>query len=366
MVLPDTRPLRIVVYRIGSLGDTLVVLPAFHLVRRAFPNAYITLLTGFPVNAKAAPMESLLAGAGLCQDTIRYPAFVRDFRALWKLSRQLRAGRYDRLVYLTKPRGGAFTSIRDLIFFKLSGIHKIIGIPFLYKNMVCQPIPETGRFFPETIRMMKMLRELGSADLQEPQWWDLRLTAEECSQAGGLLAEQGIKGPFLAASIGTKIQANDWEEPNWMELMRRITDAYPELPLVLFGVKDERERSDRLLAEWRGPKANLCGLTTPRVCAAALRRARLMVCHDSGPMHLAANVGVPCVAIFSARCLPGEWHPRGDQHTVFQRDVPCRGCLLAECVEKKKACIMGITVDEVFAAVQQRLAAREGEPGARP
>jgi ADP-heptose:LPS heptosyltransferase len=158
--------------------------------------------------------------------------------------------------------------------------------------------------------------------------------------------------------VGTKNQSNDWEEPNWMELMRRLAASHPGLPLVLFGVREERERSDRMLALWRGPTANLCGETSPRVTAAVLRNAAVMVCHDSGPMHLAATMGVPCVAIFSARNPPGEWYPRGDHHTIFYRQPPCWGCELTECIEKKKVCILSITVDEVCAAVLQQLAAR--------
>ncbi len=355
MKFPDPRPLRVVAYRVGSLGDTLVVLPAFHLVRRAFPNAHITLLTSFPVNAKAAPMEAILKGTGLYQDTLRYPTFVRDFRELARLSRALRAGRYDRLVYLAKPKGGVFASIRDYLFFRASGIPKVTGIPFSRRKRVCLPVAGSSLFVSETERTMQSLSALGAVDLREPQWWDMCLSESEISDGRIALAERGVTGPFLAGAVGTKNQSNDWEEPNWTELMRRITAAHPRLSLVLFGVQEERERSERLLAAWHGPKANLCGVTSPRVSAAVLRDAVLMICHDSGPMHLAATMGVPCVAIFSARGKPGEWYPRGENHTIFYRKVPCWGCGLTKCIEKKKACILGITVDEVFAAVQQRL-----------
>jgi glycosyltransferase involved in cell wall biosynthesis len=83
-----------------------------------------------------------------------------------------------------------------------------------------------------------------------------------------------------------------------------------------------------------------------------------MVCHDSGPMHLAATMGVPCVAIFSARAKPGEWFPRGDHHTVLYHKTPCWDCGLEECIEKEKLCILSITVDEVFRPAVQQLARR--------
>ena len=353
---------RVVVYRVGSLGDTLIVLPAFHLVRQAFPSANITLLTSFPVNAKAAPMETILQHTGLYDDTQRYPTSLRDFRKILSLRRELRAGRYDAFVYLAKPKGGILASIRDWLFFRSCGIRRLVGIPFSRHTLECRPVPGTELFTSETTRTLDSIRDLGTVDVREDRWWDMRLTEGEKEEAEKLLASHGVTVPFLAASVGTKISAKDWEEHNWTELIRRLAAENPRLPLVLLGVREEHERSGRLAALWSGPKANLCGVTSPRVSAAVLRGAAAMVCHDSGPMHLAATVGVPCVAIFSARARPGEWYPRGEGHTIFYHKTPCWGCGLKDCIEQKKACILSITVEEVFAAVRQKLAATRGDP----
>lgn len=347
---------RVIVYRIGSLGDTLVALPAFHLVRQAFPHARITLLTSFPINGKAAPMETILQNTGLYDDTLRYPTSLRNPAELKALRTQLQAGRYDCLIYLAKPKGGLLTSVRDYLFFRSSGIPRVIGVPFTAAKLRCQPLPGSGLYQSETERTLACLRELGAVDVRDSRWWDLRLTPGEIAQAETLLDRAGISGPFLAASVGTKIQAKDWEEDNWQALIRRLGQANPHLPLVLFGVQDERDRSERLASRWPGPAANFCGLTSPRVSAAVLRHASLMVCHDSGPMHLAAAMGIPCVAIFSARGKPGEWYPCGENHTVIYHRTPCWDCGLTTCIENKKACILSITVDEVFAAVQPQLA----------
>ena len=316
---------RVVVYRVGSLGDTLVVLPAFHLVRQAFPAAHLTLLTSFPVNAKAAPMETILRHTGLYEDTLRYPTSLRDFRELWRLRRELRAGRYDALVYLAKPKGGILASIRDWIFVRSCGIRRLIGIPFSRHTLECLPVPGSDLFTSETTRTLDSIRALGAVDVREARWWEMCLTEGEKSEAEQLLAAHGIHGPFLAASVGTKVPSKDWEEHNWAALIRRLAVENPGLPLVLFGVREEHERSARLAALWKGATANLCGVTSPRVSAAVLRGAAVMVCHDSGPMHLAATMGVPCAAIFSARARPGEWYPRGEGHSIFYRKTPCWG-----------------------------------------
>lgn len=349
---------RIVVYRIGSLGDTLVALPAFHLVRQVFPEARITLLTNVPVNAKAAPMEGILGNTNLYDDILRYPTSLRSVSRLLDLRKTLAAGRYDCLIYLTEPKGGILTSIRDRIFFALCGIPRIIGIPYSGRKLRPVQLPDSERFASETMRVLECVRGLGPVDLRDPKWWDLQLTNEETGEAEAVLRNHAISGPFLAASLGSKIQPNDWEQHNWMRLAECLAADFPGLSLVLLGAAEERERSEQLLGIWRGPKANLCGATSPRCSAAILRGAATMVCHDSGPMHLAATMGVPCVAIFSARNPPGVWYPRGDGHTVLYHRTPCWGCKLTMCVEQKKACILSISVEEVHAAVRQQLARR--------
>ena len=76
-----------------------------------------------------------------------------------------------------------------------------------------------------------------------------------------------------------------------------------------WGAAVERERTDHLLSHWPGKRVNLCGELSVRESAAVLRSARVFIGHDSGPMHLAAAVGIPCAAIFSARNPPGRWFP---------------------------------------------------------
>jgi ADP-heptose:LPS heptosyltransferase len=72
-------------------------------------------------------------------------------------------------------------------------------------------------------------------------------------------------------------------------------------------------------------------------------------------MHLASAVGTPCVAIFSARNLPGQWFPARRGHRVIYHKTDCFGCMLETCVAERKRCILSITVDEVFDVVTQLL-----------
>ena len=71
---------------------------------------------------------------------------------------------------------------------------------------------------------------------------------------------------------------------------------------------------------------------TPRETAAAFGRAASFIGHDSGPMHLAAAVGLRCTAVFSARNIPRVWFPYGDHHRVIYHRTSCAGCGLDRCL----------------------------------
>jgi ADP-heptose:LPS heptosyltransferase len=138
-----------------------------------------------------------------------------------------------------------------------------------------------------------------------------------------------------------------------------VAAEFPGRALLLLGAAEESEASEFAAEGWRehggGAVVNLCGVLTPRESAAAIARARLFVGHDSGPMHLAAAVGTPVVAIFAARNIPRQWFPYGRQHRVVYHRVECWGCGLETCVEQRKKCLVSIGVEEVMGVVREQL-----------
>jgi len=119
---------RVLVYRLGSLGDTVVALPSLHLVARAFPDAERRLLTNFPADVKAPPAAAVLGGSGLVSGYFRYVVGTRSMFGLSKLWWQLRRWRPDALVYLGAARG-VESARRDARFFWLCGVREMVGVP---------------------------------------------------------------------------------------------------------------------------------------------------------------------------------------------------------------------------------------------
>src|ERR1700744_3618788 len=91
---------RVLIYRLGSLGDTLVELPPLHLLGPAFSDGQRRLHTNFPIKAKARPAASILEGSGLVQGYFRYAAGTRSPRELLCVWWQLLRWRPQVLVYL--------------------------------------------------------------------------------------------------------------------------------------------------------------------------------------------------------------------------------------------------------------------------
>lgn len=351
---------RVLVFRPGYLGDTVVALPAFRLIAGKFPGAELRVLTQFTDNPKAAPLAQVLERTGLTQGYIRYPPRVRGIASLRGVRNDIRKYDPDVLVYLAPPLSGLAKMLRDVAFFRWCGISTIIGVPYARELRNPRQL-ESGLYEYEGLRLLRCLKSLGDPGIDSEDAFDLNLSQSDECAARSALDSIPPDARILAVSIGAKVDVKDWGEQKWSELIRLLNHRLPNLAVVTLGAEVEGERSQRMLELWDGPKVNLCGRLSVCESAAVMKRARLFLGHDSGPMHLAAAVGTPCVAIFSSRQLPGIWYPWGKNHRVLFRRIQCEGCNLDVCVELNKACISSIGVEEVANAVFSALNLRGSE-----
>lgn len=344
-----SRVRRVLVYRLGSLGDTMVVLPALHLVERLFPEAERRLLSNQPVHGKAAPASAILENSGLIDSYMSYPVGTRNPLTLAAIALRIRRFRPDLLVYLTKPRGERVIA-RDRRFFDLvCGIPRILGLPLGSLGENLAPAQPGGLWENEAARLARTLEAFGPTDVNDLRNWNLRLTAEEQALGAAALEPLGSR-PLLACGPGTKMQAKDWGVGNWRTLLDRLAERFQEHGLVLVGAKDDFDVSAEAASAWTGRALNLCGALAPRVTAAVLTRTELFLGPDSGPMHFAAAAGVPCAIAFASRTEPGIWYPVGKQHQVVYHRKPCSNCDLEVCITNQKRCLTSILPGEMFEA----------------
>jgi ADP-heptose:LPS heptosyltransferase len=350
-MMNPVSPRRVLIYRLGSLGDTVVALPALRLVARAFPGAERYMLTNYSLSDKAAPVAQVLSGTGLINGYLEYPVRLRNLGKLMDLVSRIRELSPEVLVYLAAPRGLA-KAWRDAFFFRACGIRNLVGLPVTLQMQKPLKIGNE-RYEYEGARLARCLSLLGDSQFDERDAFSLALTGDEHLAAERALGARMVGRRLLAVSIGGKAEVKDWGDANWSFLLKALGQKLPGWGLAMVGAPVEYARSQQLLNCWPGASINLCGALNVRETAAALQRASIFCGHDSGPMHLAAAVGTVCVAIFSARNLPGEWFPYGRHHRVIYHPMECQGCGLEACVVRDKACIRSIKVDEVLDAVLQ-------------
>ena len=350
--MAESRVHRILIYRLGSLGDTLAAFPCFHLLERLFPDSERRLLTNFPVHAKAPTAAAVLGESGLVHGYLPYTVGTRRPDELLMLAWRIRRFSPDLLVYLM-PIRPAKNVRRDAAFFRLAGVRRIVGLPAESDNKR-RVDAATGLYESEPARLARGIAELGDAHPEDLANWDLRLTGVERETARREL-EPLAGRPLLMCAPGCKMQANDWEGENWRALLARLGRRYPDYGLVMSGAKEDAAICEFAASQWGGAKLNLAGPLTPRESAAVFAHGAVFLGPDSGPKHLAASVGVRCVCVFGARDLPGVWFPPGEGHEVIYHQPECFGCGLETCIENRKKCIRSVTVDEVEQAVMRVL-----------
>ena len=355
---PDASIRRVLIHRLGSLGDTVVALPCFHLIARAFPNAERRLLTNFPVHAKAPASAAVLGDSGLVHGYMRYTVGTRNPLEVMRLAAEIRRFAPDVVIYLMPIRPWKAV-MRDRLFFRLAGVKRVIGISG-EQEMKLHFDEATGLYEREAERLSRMIAELGDANPADLANWDLILNDAErraAEKALGSLREL----PLIVCGPGTKMPAKDWGQDNWQVLLGRVDAMYPGHALVLVGATEEFDVAEQAARNWTGPWVNLCGRLGVRETAAMLEHAKIFLGPDSGPMHLAASVGVPCVIPFAGFALAGIWFPQGNKNQIVYHKTSCTGCGLEQCNVEGHPCMTSLTVEEMEAAVDRGLNGRDGD-----
>ncbi|MDA8430344.1 MAG: glycosyltransferase family 9 protein [Geobacteraceae bacterium] len=336
----------ILIYRIGKLGDTLIAMPAIQAIRNKFPDHRLLLLTEKHTNA-AHHISSwdVLGPTGWFDAVVIYEVssgLINKIKNFCKLFKQLRPLGIQH-VYNLSPDRSPFQRKRDRFYFK-----NILRIP-------CYT--DSKPFIPPAKNMDGTLPKL------EAEWRRLLNLVQEARQECDyrLLIPQQFKGEaankldshciipgqrIVAIAPGSKMPAKLWPIECFAQLGQHILEKYPDIALIVLGGKEDEDAGNTLCAGWGERAHNLAGQLSIYGSASLLEHCQLYVGNDTGTMHLAAMVGVPCVAIFSARDYPGKWEPFGRNHAILRHEAECSGCMLEVC-DKFNECIKNVSVMSV-------------------
>ena len=366
-------PKRILVFRIGQLGDTIAALPALWAVRNQFPEAELTLLCDRHPGKPYIVGQDLFGESGFFKQFEFYPVRdgrigrLRQVRSMLQLHGRLRKGRFDTLVYLSPSARTRRQVTRDLRFFRTTGIRNFIGT----EGFASPPVPTPGRALDHVPHEADLLAarmaasgipvlppgqgcmSLGLGVQEEAEvraWLETQKPSDHCPLTTDY--SPSPTRPWIGFGPGSKMPAKQWPLDRFTEVGQGLIEKFDVWPVV-FGGPEDADDATRVIQAW-GRGYNAAGRLSVRAAALALQRCLLYVGNDTGTMHLAAAVGTRCVAIFSARDWPGRWYPYGAGHHVFRTQIGCEGCGMVECVERKNECLRLISaaaVSEACAAV---------------
>jgi ADP-heptose:LPS heptosyltransferase len=345
----------ILVIKFWGMGSIVLTTPMLRALKAAYPGCRITFLT-FEQN------ESLCRAIRSIDRVYAYRAispavFLRSFAALVSF---LRRERFD--VAIDLEFFANFTAIVTAI----SGAPVTVGYdgpkswrrPF-YTNRFAFDHKHITEVFLKAASALGV--EVGGAHLDAPVVDD-ELRAARLNQ---LLRDREVAATDQLICINVNASPLEykrrWPLASYAELIRRLLATLPAIRLVLIGSSEDTGYVDALIRQL-GPHRhliNLCGSIDIGQLVLLLRRARLLIGNDSGPLHLAVAVGTPTVSFFGPE-TPALYGPQGDAHTVLYKNLPCSPCLNVYNSKENPAChdnvcMQAIGVDEAWAAVCARL-----------
>lgn len=332
---------RVLIHRIGLLGDTIVALPAFQAIRDHYPNSHITLM--YDRRLGQITPEEVLRPTGLVDSYMPYDAKA-GVLGLMRLFFQIRRRNFSTLVYLAPSGRSRWQFLRDRIAFSLMGISIKIGASYKVFRRVERSSGHHERDF-----LLDILGEYGvRAPDRKPELFNKEMNLGDAFRRIVGVQKSSLPGKMLVAlAPGSNMQSKKWPVKCFESLGARLISELDVFPIVLGGVA-ESEIGDSLVGKW-GRGINLAGKADIESSYLVLRECDLYVGNDTGTMHLAAYAGTRCVAIFSSRDVAGKWFPYGDNHVVLRKDMPCSGCMKVEC-EVSNSCVSQISVEEVLNA----------------
>lgn len=333
-------PRSIVIVKLSAIGDVLHAVPAAVALKKAFPATRI----GWAVEGRAA---DVLAGHPAIDHLFRLPrGWLKSPRAVWSLRRQLQAFGAD----VTIDMQGLFKS---MVATTLAGSRMRIGYAkpesreqawLAYTHAIRPSAPHMMERHCELLAPLGVENPAIAFDM--PRWPVSRSRVNEWFRDLDFEAAPAIINP------GSGWQSRIWPTERFAAVARALRQRHGMRSLVVWGGGDERAAAEQIVALADGA-AVLAPATTLQDLGEACRLARLFISSDTGPLHLAAAVGTPCVGLFGP--VPADRNgPYGPRHVNVEPPSHLRPAWEDRKTDRQS--MLGIEVAAVITAAERQLA----------
>jgi lipopolysaccharide heptosyltransferase I len=322
--------MKVLVVKLSSLGDALHALPAV---------AELKTQLGAEVHWAVQPAFAPLVRRFACVDEVIEVPRPSDLRGFLRALRRIRARRYDLVADLQGLMKSALVARAAQAPRRIGPSFAREGSRLLFHELA--GARDKGRHAIE--ECLDLVRHLGLAMPTEP-----RLPLDVPAIDLDALAPLPGDGPRIAVAPASRWESKNWPEDHFAAFVRRAVSRHAAR-VYLVGGGGDAPLAERIVAAAGVPAANLCGRLSLAESLGALARCETLLTNDSGPMHMAAALGVRCVALFGPT-LPGRTGPYGTRHVVL-RVEGCPPCHRRICPKGTKACLRAITPAMAEAAV---------------
>lgn len=329
---------RILIRSTNWLGDAVMTIPAMGMVRKAFPRAEIALVANPGV-------AELMAEHPCCDEIIVWDKKNSHPGAagLIRFSRYLRKQRFDLAILFQNAMEAAIMVWLARIPERMG--YRTDGRGWLLNRGV--PIGSGEKRLHHVDYYLHMLERAGVEG--EPGELSLHCTHDEEGWARDELSGRTWVAVNPGAAFGS---AKRWLPERFASAADKIWQEFGT-HILLLGGADESSIGSRISQRMHAPHLNLIGKTSIRQLLALLSQCRLLLTNDSGPMHIAAALDIPVVALFGSTDHTTT-SPRGKFCRIVRHEVDCAPCLKRHCPTDHR-CMTSIGVDEVTEAVRSLL-----------
>lgn len=324
MYRDDWRSLgRILAVRLDNIGDVIMLGPALRALRSAAPNANITLMTS-RAGAQAASLlpwvDEVLVHRAVWQELGE--AGDPDPDEQYLLAEALAEHGFDAAFIFTSfgqsPYPPAYVAYLAGIPVRVAQSHEWGGQILTH---LVQPLPD------ETHQVDRNLHLLEAVGIRaDSRRLEVRLPASARRDATRLLERAGVDATagYVAVAPGATCEARRYPLPRMTEALSQLQER-SGLGVVIIGNATEAEQCEQMALRIDNA-CSLAGHTSVATVASLIRGAELLVCNDSGPMHLADAVGTPLVVTFSGTELRSQFAPRSAPAVLLGEMTSCTPC----------------------------------------
>ncbi|MFA6349633.1 MAG: lipopolysaccharide heptosyltransferase II, partial [Candidatus Omnitrophota bacterium] len=337
---------RILVVRTDRIGDVLLSTPVLKGLRENFPHAYIAMMVS-PYAKDVIEMSPFVDEVITYDKDVKHKSWLRSM----KFSQKLKKRGFD-LALILHPVNRA-----HLITY-FSGIKKRVGFDrkfgFLLTDRIKHAKQEGQKH--ELEYNLDFLRYLGIEPRDKKLFMPIKPESEEVVKQ--LLEKEGVaeSDELLAVHAGASCISKIWPAERFAGVAEKLAKSRGMKVVIVAGPKDVNVSND-MVKRMSVPVVNLAGKTSVSQLASVLKRCRLFISNDSGPVHIASAVGTPVISIFGRNqkgLSPKRWGPVGDRDKVLHKKTDCIECLAHNCT-RGFLCLNSITVDEVVEAAEKIL-----------